>query len=302
MKMNEVKLSPIRQAASCLPPVLRMAVEQLPEQTAEQAEELRLRAGQPVAVCRAGDETAIPETRVTASDLREVAARAARDSMQSYGDSLRQGFLTLAGGHRIGFCGTAKTEEGRFAGIRVFGSVNIRIARPVFGCAREVYEQSCRSAPANLVVLSPPGYGKTTLLRDLIRCAAADGVRVGVADERGELAALRDGVPQFDLGGPADVVELCAKEDAVLHLLRTMSPRVVALDEITSPRDADAVLYAANCGAAIFATAHACGLEDFLERAVYRPVVGAFSYAAEIILEEGARRCTLHRLKGGAPC
>lgn len=300
--MNEVKNAPALQAAACLPPLLRTAVEQLPEKTLESVEEIRLRAGQPVAVSCAGKEIALPETRATPADLREIAARASRDSMQSYGDSLRQGFLTLAGGHRIGFCGTAKTERGAFEGIRLFGSVNVRVARAVFGCAREVYEQSCREKPANVAILSPPGFGKTTLLRDLIRCAAANGVRVGVADERGELAALRDGAPQFDLGSSVDVIELCAKEDAVLHLIRTMSPRVVALDEITSPRDAEAVRYAANCGVSIFATAHACGLEDFLQRPVYQPVLPVFDYAVEIRLEGETRRCELHRLEGGAVC
>ncbi len=300
--MKDVKNTPLNEAAGCLPPLLRIAVEQLPEKTAEQTEELRLRAGQPLAVCCAGQEVVVPETQVTAADLRETAARASRDSMQSYADSLRRGFLTLAGGHRVGFCGTAKTENGVFDGIRVYGSLNIRVARPAFGCAREVYEQSCRSGPADLVILSPPGYGKTTFLRDLIRCAAANGVRVGVADERGELAALREGVPQFDLGGPADVIELCAKEDAVLHLIRTMSPRVVALDEITSPRDAEAVRYAANCGVAIFATAHACGLEDFLRRAVYGPVRGLFRYAVELRMEAGKRSFELHCLEGGGSC
>ena len=95
--MNEVKNAPALQAAACLPPLLRTAVEQLPEKTLESVEEIRLRAGQPVAVSCAGKEIALPETRATPADLREIAARASRDSMQSYGDSLRQGFLTLAG-------------------------------------------------------------------------------------------------------------------------------------------------------------------------------------------------------------
>ncbi len=300
--MNDVKKLPLHEAAYCLTPALRLAIDQLPEQAARSAEELRLRVGQPPSLSCNGRETALSCNAVTAADLREIVARAARESVHSYADSLRQGFLTLAGGHRIGICGTAKAENGVFEGVRQFGSLNIRIAKPVFGCAREAYEQCCREAPASLVILSPPGHGKTTLLRDLIRCASAAGERVAVADERGELAALRDGAPQFDLGGAADVLELCAKKDAVMHLIKTMSPRIVALDEITSAQDAAAVCYAANCGVEIFATAHAFGLEDFRRRAVYKPLLPVFSYAVEITLSDGERACRVHPLKEGAPC
>lgn len=302
--MNEVKKQPLHEAANCLTPALRLAIDRLPEQTARAAEELRLRVGQPPALYGGGCEVALPgEALLTAADLREIVSRAARDSVHSYADSLRQGFLTLAGGHRIGICGTAKVENGVFEGIRQFSSLNIRVAKPVFGCAREVYEQCCQGTPRSLVILSPPGRGKTTLLRDLIRCASAEGVRVAVADERGELAALRDGSPQFDLGSTADVLELCAKRDAVMHLIKTMSPRVVALDEITSAHDAAAVRYAANCGVEIFATAHALDLSDFRRRAVYKPLLEIFVFAVEIELTaEGERACRVHRLKEGKPC
>lgn len=301
--MKEEKKLPLREAAACLTPALRLALDRLPRETALAVEELRLRVGQPPTLSAGGQELPMQSETVTAADLREIVSRAARDSVHSYADSLRQGFLTLAGGHRVGICGTARAENGAFEGVRQFSSLNLRIARPVFGCARPVYEQCCGLAPRSLVILSPPGRGKTTLLRDLIRCASASGVRVGVADERGELAALREGAPQFDLGGRADVLELCAKEDAVLHLIKTMSPQVVALDEITSAKDAAAVQYAANCGVALFATAHALDLEDFRRRPVYRPLLKVFSYAVELSLTpEGERLPQIHRLKEGGPC
>ena len=123
------------------------------------------------------------------------------------------------------------------------------------------------------LILSPPGYGKTTILRDLIRLLSGQGVRVAVADERGELAAMHDGVPQFDVGAHTDVLEGCPKAQGTLMLLKTMSPAVVALDEVTSPEDVEAIGFAGHCGVSILATAHAFDREDLCRRPLYRELL-----------------------------
>ena len=156
-----------------------------------------------------------------------------------------------------------------------FSSLAIRVAREVPGASAPVLDRLWSEGEfQSTLLLSPPGGGKTTLLRDLIR-ALSDGeghpaLRVGVADERGELAAMYQGVPQLAVGGHTDVLDGCPKGAALLMLLRGMNPQVLAADEITAPEDAAALEMAANCGVALLCTAHGRELEDIQTRPLYR--------------------------------
>ena len=150
--------------------------------------------------------------------------------------------------------------------------------------------------------------GKTTLLRDLIRALSdGDGVppmRVGVADERGELAAMCEGVPQFQIGSHTDVLDGCPKGQGLLMLLRGMNPQVMAADEITAPEDVAALEMAANCGVALLATAHGAGLEDLRRRPLYRRLLSlnVFQRLVVITVENGGRRYAVHTLEDGICC
>ena len=148
----------------------------------------------------AGEERALDLAPVTAQELREVLSRAARYSVHSYAESLRHGFVTLAGGHRLGVCGTAAEENGQVIGVRGLSSVNLRIARQITGVAAQIAPWIGNGPPQSVLLLSPPGLGKTTLLREWVRLVSDKGYPVAVADERSEIAALSDGVPQFAVG------------------------------------------------------------------------------------------------------
>ncbi|MGN1030973.1 MAG: stage III sporulation protein AA, partial [Butyricicoccaceae bacterium] len=208
-------------------------------------------------------------------------------------DSLKQGFLTLAGGHRLGVCGTAVMQHGEISAFRHVSSVNLRIARQIRGAAGEQLVQAVTAEDGirSTLILSPPGRGKTTLLRDLTRQISEQGQRVGVADERCELSGMYRGTPQFDLGPHTDVLDSCPKAQAAMMLVKTMSPKAVVLDEITSEQDAQAIHYACHCGTAVLASAHALDFSDFSERPLYRKILDmkVFTCIAEIGHERQVR-------------
>ena len=161
MKMDKRKAA-FRQAISCLPPIRRAQLEQLDRP--EDIEELRFRAGQPPAARTAVGERPLPLEAVTSAELREMLSRAAQYSVHSYTDSLRHGFLTLSGGHRLGICGTAAEEDGRVLGVRGLSSINLRIAHQAEDLQAQIARWIGTDEPQSALLLSPPGYGKTTLL------------------------------------------------------------------------------------------------------------------------------------------
>ena len=161
MKMDKRKAA-FRQAISCLPPIRRAQLERLDRP--EDIEELRFRAGQPPAARTAVGERPLPLEAVASAELREMLSRAAQYSVHSYTDSLRHGFLTLSGGHRLGVCGTAAEEDGRVLGVRGLSSINLRIAHQAEDLQAQIARWIGTDEPQSTLLLSPPGYGKTTLL------------------------------------------------------------------------------------------------------------------------------------------
>lgn len=282
------------QAVSCLPPRFREKAHTLSDSVKESAEEFRLRIGRKPAVRVGIYETELDVCDcVSREDLNTVLEIATGSSVHTAQSSIKEGFVTVSGGHRIGLCGTVITAHDGVSGFRDLSSVSIRIAKQIKTAAEGMCEAIKKNgSPGNTLIVSPPGCGKTTVLRDLVRRLSDKGYRIAVADERGEIAAKQNGFPQFDVGRCTDVIDGTGKSHAAMMMLRSMTPDIIALDEITHERDVDAIYQICNCGTKIIATAHGEGLSSLSERPLYRALsdMQIFDFAITLYREKGIFR------------
>lgn len=282
----------IQKAISVLPPRLRRQIWGLSRPTLERMEEVRLHVGRPMSVLTDGTELELTGSPVTGMELEQLLELASGASLHTVLSQLRQGFITIEGGHRLGLCGRVVMRDGELINLRPLSSAALRIARQVRGAADPVIGPLCPDGVlVNTLILAPPGAGKTTLLRDLIR-QVSDGrgcrpQRVALADERGEVAALWNGVPQLDVGRRTDVLEGCSKARGLMLLLRAMGPQVLAVDEITAKEDVYAMLTAVGCGVTLLATAHGQDRGDLERRSLYRPLLEERIFRRLVYIEGG---------------
>lgn len=292
------------QAVRALPLRLREEALSLSEGDRLRTEELRLRAGRPMTAVISGAERPLGGRPVECRELEQLVEIASRASLHAVLDQVRRGYLTFEGGHRIGLCGTAALRDGDIHSLRMISSANLRIARQIKGAAAPVLDGLCPGGRlADTLILAPPGLGKTTLLRDLIRSVSeGEGctpLRVSLADERGEVAALYNGRPQLEVGRRTDVMEGCPKAQGLMLLLRAMNPQVLAVDEITARSDVEAMTAAAGCGVTLLATAHGESRADLERRPLYRPLLeeGLFRFLIRIRREGERRAYTIEELR-----
>ena len=211
--------------------------------------------------------------KVSESDLVYCIQMASRYSPWA-AETVNQGYVTAPGGHRLGICGTAVYKNGIFSGVREVSSLCIRVARDVEGIAAGVQSSGC------VLILGAPGWGKTTLLRDYIRCRAQREC-VAVVDERGELFPKG-----FQQGKRMDILTGCEKPEGITMALCTMGPEYIAVDEITQERDCQALLQASRCGVRLLATAHASDREDLVKRPVYRQLAELNVFHTLVVLDQ----------------
>ena len=287
------------EAVKLLPLRWQRPASQLGTEEKNMAEEFRLRAGQPLTVLLPEGEIPLEDSGmcITAGDLDQMCDRITGYSRYAATETLRHGYLTADGGFRVGVCGTAVIEDGVNTNMRDISSMTVRISRQRIGVADKVFPQVFPDGVSvNALIISPPGLGKTTLLRDMIRMLS-DGVgggapkRVAVVDERGEIAVMKQGLPQMDVGCHTDVLDGCPKAIAIPILLRACNPQVIAVDEITEREDLAAMAAAFNCGVSLLATIHAAGPEDLQSRPLLQQLLElrVFTKCVTISARDGKR-------------
>ena len=259
-----------------LPPVMAKIIKENESCSLEHLEEIRLRLGQPILLKAEGrwilciSKNDRKRHIFSNCDMKACVSLLSAYSLYAFAEEIRQGFLTIEGGHRIGFCGKAVMEDGRIKTLHPISSLNIRIAREVKGCADHIFPYLFDKGHfCHTMILSPPGCGKTTLLRELIRklSRVEGGYAVGVVDERGEIAGMCGGVAQMDLGECTDVISGCPKAEGMLLLLRSMSPQIIAVDELGRESDFMAVSDLIHAGVKLLCTVHGSSLEELEKRA-----------------------------------
>ena len=281
---------------------------------AEELQEIRLRAEKPVIVIKRQREyfltgegqltgEAAAARRMDAGELEQILQHICKYSVYAYTDEIRQGYLTLPGGHRVGVAGQAVLEdENRIRTIKNIRYLNIRIAHEVKGAAKQVISEVYEGGRfCNTLILSPPGCGKTTLLRDLVREISngnswGKGMFVSVVDERSELAGSYLGVAQNDLGIRTDVLDGCPKAMGMMLLIRSMSPQVIAIDELGNPEDAEAVEKVLRCGCHILSTIHAEDMEELSRKNFMKSLLAEKAFRRFIVLGKENGNCVVKKI------
>jgi stage III sporulation protein AA len=269
-----------------LPAHLSQLLTQLPAKLLANVTEIRIRVNQPLLLVLGNHDVMISESgqvtnesqayHCTMQDLLRTFQMMCKNSVYAFEPELRQGYLTIAGGHRVGLAGQAAVFDGAIKTLTHISSLNIRIAKAVPDCSKPILPFVINYVDKqiyNTLLISPPRCGKTTLLRDLIRqlsigntSLGIPGVQVGVVDERSEIAACENGLPSIDLGPRVDVLDACPKASGLLMLIRSMAPEVVATDELGRAEDAAAVREAIYAGVRVIATAHSRTIYDLIKR------------------------------------
>lgn len=234
-------------------------------------QEIRIRTQKPIFLKYNGKEYQISYT-ISEEELHEIIEYITKYSLYAYETEMKQGFFTVEGGHRIGLAGKVVIENGKVKSYQYIASINIRICHEIRGCASCMlpYITKHQKVLPSLII-SPPGQGKTTMLRDLIR-QISDGnnysfaQNVCVVDERSEIGGCYQGIPQNDIGKRTDILDNCPKAEGMMMMIRSMSPQVLAVDEIGTSQDVEAISYAIRCGVTILATAHAASMEEVKEK------------------------------------
>ncbi len=234
-------------------------------------QEVRIRTGRYITLQYNGQEYMLntrKEYQIKEEHIREMIEYVSQYSLYAYEQELKQGYITIEGGHRIGLVGKAVMENGQIKTLKYISSINIRVAHEIIGCADALLPYITHNQSiCHTLLVSPPRCGKTTILRDLIRQISdgniwTEAMNVGVVDERSELGASYQGIVQNNLGSRTDLLDACPKLEGMMMLVRSMAPQVIAVDEIGMKEDVYALEYVLHCGCRVIASVHGTSVED----------------------------------------
>lgn len=284
-----------------LPQNMRNTIEKV--DNLQELQEIRIKVNKPI-ILNSGSKEKILKFIPTRDDIKAILQRISRFSIYAYEEEIKQGYITINGGHRIGICGVCVIEENKVKIIKDIVSLNIRICKEIIGCSDSIMDFLLdKGTITSTIIISPPQCGKTTLIRDIARNLSngypAKGIRgykVCIVDERSEICACFNGLPQMDVGIRTDVLDNCPKSEGIMMAIRSMSPEVIICDEIGTYKDMESILMAMNAGVSIISTIHGYGVEDLFKRAVFKQIVENNVFRRGIVLSQNRGAGTIESI------
>lgn len=261
-----------REILNRLPSSISYELSLLPSNIIMEIEEIRLRCGQRTIITYGKYEKALTKV-ITKDDLHKILNSLIKFSYYAYEEDLAKGFITISGGHRVGICGKTVVNDNRPTLIKEISSINIRFAKEIIGCASSLVPILIKdNNPVNTLIVSPPGCGKTTMLRDIARILSRRRIKVAICDERSEIAGMFQSEPSFDLGPRTDVLDGCDKTFGIPMLIRSMSPEVIITDEIGKIDDIMSIELCQNSGVKLITSIHGKDKHDLLSSKI-KPLI-----------------------------
>ena len=261
------------------------------EKDIEKLQEIRIKVNKPLIV-NINNKEIVKNYLATSEDVKLIIQKISNYSIYAFEDEIKNGYITVKGGHRVGICGNCVIQDESIKTIKDISSLNIRTCKEVVGCSVKIIPYIVESETVlNTIIISPPQCGKTTLLRDMVRNLSDGrenmnfkGKKVTVIDERSEIAGCYNGIPQMNVGIRTDILDNCPKSKGIMLAIRSLSPEVIVCDEIGTRKDVESLMMATNCGVSIITTIHGEGIEDISKRKVFNEIIENRLFKRAIIL------------------